>query len=293
MSRKLTRKEIREGLETVPVEAILLGAQSGGALTPSQKEFARNLALGKSKAQSYREAISDKGTKKTQAAEGYKLARRPDIVQIKEAYSLAIEAAKHRTPAQLRELVIHQLTVHALDGEINPAQRLKAIELLGKVAEVSAFQTVAVVRHEKSSEELRGRLIEQLKTLTHGAVDAEQPGQKAQDADAAADSLLAELGAGGSKSAESDPTDPPPAQMAGQDHDSSTYTIPHTQPAEFNETHPDAPSNINDLGVSPVQCTGENLEDGSYIEGEGVQIPPGDWDVVDGEITPHGKVGPL
>ena len=291
--RKLTRKEIREGLDSVPMDTILLGAASGSRLSPSQKEFARNLALGKSKAQSYREAISDKGTKKTQAANGYKLATRADVQQIKEAYSLAIEAAKHRTPSQLREFVIHQLTQHALNDETNPAQRIKALELLGKTAEASLFEERKTVTTIKASEDIRGRLIEQLRSLTAGAIDVTPAKPEAQDADSAADSLLAELAGGGSDAPPADPTDPPPADIDASDSGSSTYTIPHTQSAKNSKTSASDSSNINDLDVSlvqvPVRIADVDPDFEQEIEGEGVQIPPGDWDIVDGEVTPHAK----
>ena len=291
--RKLTRKEIREGLDSVPLDTILLGANTGDALTPSQREFARNLALGKSKAQSYREAYNSKGTPKTQAANGYKLAQRTDIEQIRSAYSLAIEAAKHRTPSQLREFVIHQLMQHALNDETNPAQRIKALELLGKTAEASLFEERKTVTTIKASEDIRGRLIEQLRTLTAGAVDAIPSGQAAPDADSAADSLLAELTAGGSNAPDSDPTAPPPAFFDGDAHGSSTYTIPHNQSAEISNQHISDSNDINDLPVSPEQVQVRIAEiDPDFereIEGEGGQIPPGDWDVVDGEVVPHGN----
>jgi hypothetical protein len=45
---KLTRKQIREGLDQVPLEAVLLGAANKGeiSLSPKDVEFARQLALG-------------------------------------------------------------------------------------------------------------------------------------------------------------------------------------------------------------------------------------------------------
>lgn len=291
--RKLTRKEIREGLDSVPLDTILLGANTGDALTPSQREFARNLALGKSKAQSYREAYNSKGTKKTQANHGYQLAKRDDIQAIKDAYSLAIEAAKHRTPAQLREFVIHQLTQHALNDETNPAQRIKALELLGKTAEASLFEERKTTTIIKASEDIRGRLIEQLRSLTAGAIDVTPAKPEGQDADSAADSLMAELTAGGSNAPDPDPTDPPPAQIDAVGMGSSTHTIPHKQSAEKSNPSCSTSSEINDLAVSPeqvqVRITDVDPDFERVIEGEGGQISPGDWDIVDGEVVPHAK----
>lgn len=299
--RKLTRKEIREGLDSVPLDTILLGVNTEDALTPSQREFARNLALGKSKAQSYREAYNSKGNSKTQANNGYQLAKRSDIQTIKEAYALAIEAAKHRSPAQLRELVIHQLTVHALNPETKDAQRIKALELLGKVSEVAAFTERKEVHTIKHSEDIRGRLIEQLRALTHGADDAiAGTASQVSDADSAADSLLAELGVAGSNTPDPDPTDSPSPYIDGGMVGDDTHTIPHTQTSlnrhtqtsSFDENPTLAINEINDLDVSPEQVQVRNVYDGSELLEEsrgGVEIPPGDWVVSTGGSAPRGK----
>jgi hypothetical protein len=59
-SMKLTRKQIREGLDQVPLEAVLLGAANKGeiSLSPKDVEFARQLALGEKKAAAYRKSSS-------------------------------------------------------------------------------------------------------------------------------------------------------------------------------------------------------------------------------------------
>jgi hypothetical protein len=60
----LSRKAIREALETTPIETIL-GAQSKG-LTHKQKTFAKEVAKGKTGAAAYRVAYDTKGLPKTQ-----------------------------------------------------------------------------------------------------------------------------------------------------------------------------------------------------------------------------------
>ena len=79
--------------------------------------------------------------------------------------------------------------------------------------------------------------------------------------------------------------------------DNSTHTIPRKQSAENNISYPSDSNEISELGVSPDKYQVRNLADDAEfamrVEGEGVEIPPGDWDVEDGEIAPHGKVGPL
>jgi hypothetical protein len=55
---KLTRKQIKEGLEATPIDTLLMGSPK--TLTAKQKEFARQVAMGKPKAEAYRTAYDTK-----------------------------------------------------------------------------------------------------------------------------------------------------------------------------------------------------------------------------------------
>lgn len=188
---RLTRAQIAEGLDQIPMDTLLLGTRTESRLTAKQKEFARNLALGKSKAQAYRESYNSKGTPKTQAQDGWKLSKNPEIDQIRTAYELAIEAAKQRTPAQLRELVLHRLTKEALDEDSPPNARIQALKLLGTVSEVAAFTERKEITSVRKSEDVRAALMEKLRTISGQAEDAViVPHEES------ADSLLSEIRAG-------------------------------------------------------------------------------------------------
>jgi hypothetical protein len=104
------------------------------------------------------------------ASDSSKLANRPDIALLINAYSDAIEASKYRTPAQLRELVIHQLTITAVSDEVSVRDRLTALKMLGTVSEVSAFteRKESLVIHESSK--VKQQLLDQLKTIVSGEV---------------------------------------------------------------------------------------------------------------------------
>lgn len=173
---KLTRKAIREGLQAVPVESLLLGAgrSKQSALTPKQRKFAEGVAMGKSKAQAYREAYESQGKAITQGHEGHRLSRDPKVSAQIEALKLAAEAARHATPAALRALVIERLTQHAIDEGIAPAQRLRALELLGKVTEVAAFTERREVITQRDPGAARAALLDGIRAaLRAGAVDVQ------------------------------------------------------------------------------------------------------------------------
>ena len=219
---KLTRKQITEGLKQIPIETVLLGSTKGRELTKKQKDFARGIALGKPKAQSYRDSYDVTSTnKKATGTNASKLSQDTRIKLEVEAYRLAEEAGKHRTPERLRELCIHQLTIHALDEDINPAQRIKSLELLGKIAEVGLFEDRKTTTIVHQSGDIKARLMEKLRSV----MDVE-----AKDIYSDGDSLLAELrGDGLTESVPAEPTTPPPADIDEGELESYTHSIPHTQ----------------------------------------------------------------
>lgn len=228
--QKLTRAQIKEGLDQIPVEVLLSsGKGKKPQLTHKQKEFARAIALGKTKAQAYREAYKGNASPNTLAASPYRLAADPRISAEVEAYKLALEAEKHRTPAQLKALLVQQLVQHSLDEEFPPAQRVQCLKLLGSLFEVQAFtehKTVERVDHKAS--DIRARL---LSVLGSHAVDVEA--KPARPVDDGAASLLAELEAVPVENVETlDPTQGEAPESGPVPRDSTTHTIPDTQTSE-------------------------------------------------------------
>ena len=167
MPQKLTRAQIKDGLDTIPIETLLSsGEGKRPKLTSKQKAFAHAIALGESKAQAYRVSHKAKPTKATITTEPYKLARDPRIAREVEAYQLALEAEKHRTPVQLKALLVQQLVQHSLDEDFPPAQRMKALQLIGNLFEVGAFleRKESVIVHKSS--DIRTRLLQRLGKVT-------------------------------------------------------------------------------------------------------------------------------
>jgi hypothetical protein len=180
---KLTRKAINEGLSAVPMDTILLGISgaSTSRLTHKQREFARNIALGDTKAGAYRKAYDSTGKPVTQSRRGQELTKSGAIQAQIDAFKLAIEAQKYASPLALRSLVIERLTATAIDDNIKPAQRLRALELLGKVTEVAAFTERREIIKTDSSDTARDKLVQSLRMAI------------ATQAGAGGASLLAEL----------------------------------------------------------------------------------------------------
>jgi hypothetical protein len=183
---KLSRKTIEQGLNDLPMSAIL-GKTVSDALTPSQREFARKVAQGKRKVTAYKEAYPNATSPNTLSREPYMLSRDPRIIKEIEAYTLAIEAEKHRTPAALRSLVIKGLVEIALKDDTKDAVRLQALKTIGQITEVHAFTEHRETKVITSSEDARAKVMAELRgILTAQASDA-------TIIEADADSLLREL----------------------------------------------------------------------------------------------------
>lgn len=183
--RKLSRAQIQQGLDTLPVSHIL-GRSTARELTAKQKKFALEVAKGATKAEAYRRSYNVK-SKYALQREPYQLTRDQRISNEIEAIRLAIETEEHRTPAALRALVIQSLVGVITHPDSKPGQITAAAKVLGTVTEVAAFTERKEVRTITSSADARETLMAQIRELTKAT---------AQDADiieSQAASLLAEL----------------------------------------------------------------------------------------------------
>jgi hypothetical protein len=260
---KLSRKAVKEGLDQFPIDGIVLGAISAkeSRLTPKQREFARQIALGETKAGAYRKAYKSKGKPNVQSIEGSRLASAPKVSLQIEAFKLAIEAERSRTPAHLRALVIHKLTEKALDPDCPPAQQIKALELLGKITEVAAFTERREVVQVKDSGEIRARLMDSIRAAINAeAVDvdavqvdsllAEISGRDDAGQDAGADLTLSADNVtdadalGGEGSVGADGATPPEGtpQNAEESHALTLHSIPDIESPDFDNESSDASS---------------------------------------------------
>lgn len=213
---KLSRKELEKAAKETPIEHIL-GRQVSGALTPKQRRFAHEVAKGATKADAYRAAY-DVTSKYTMASKPYELMRDERIQREIDAYALAIEAAKHRTPAALRDLVIQGLVQIALSEDTKDSVKVQALKTLGTVTEVSAFTERKEVRTISSSDDARAKVMSELKALLiSGATDA-------NIIEADADSLLRELA--GPEAPDADTTDGQGATPPTQDPPDAAGGVP-------------------------------------------------------------------
>jgi len=173
--KKLTRKQISEGLEAVPINQILLGSnQAGITLTKKQKAFAEE-TLKTNKTAAYRKVYNTKGKPATQSRAAAELTSNPRVAAYIQALEQAKEAESYLLPARLRSIAIHRLTGLALNEEIPPAQQLKALELIGKMTEVALFTERRELIQTTSSQTMREQLLNSIRLAisSEGAEDVE------------------------------------------------------------------------------------------------------------------------
>jgi hypothetical protein len=234
MPQKLTRTQIREGLDTIPIETLLSsGEGKKPKMTGKMKAFAHAVALGETKANAYRKAYKPDASKRTLACKPYELMRDERIQREVQAYQLALEAEKHRNPIQLKALLVQQLVQHSLDEDFPPAQRMKALQMIGNLFEVGAFleRKESTIIHKSS--DIRTRLLERL--------------GKASDVTAKQDdglTLLEEIrGDGLADRAPDAPTDGVGAPDAGARVGAHTHTVSLIQSPDKKEGVPPTKSN--------------------------------------------------
>jgi hypothetical protein len=202
-----------------------------------------------------------------------------------DAYTRAFEAREYRNPERLRELVIHQLTEMALNPEVKDAQRIKSLELLGKVAEVGAFMDRKETKVIHESSKIKEKLLDQIKTIIN--IDA-----KVIDSDDA-DELMREIAGSreefpdDQKHDSTDPTHSPPPNIDTPEGDSPIHINPHIQsdlintPSEIidfkeekNEVETFPPTESQDEGANQVE-EGEGVSNfQGELEADSMETPP-------------------
>ena len=139
-------------------------------LSPRERQFVQRMAEGAGKREAFIEAFEPGGTSRSVSTAAWKVAKRPEVQQ-----ALAQEKAVQRlrysqNPTEIRNFVVDSLQHEARTAQ-RPSDRLRALELLGKLADVDAFQTRTVITHERGSD-TTAKLKEKLARLG-GVIDVE------------------------------------------------------------------------------------------------------------------------
>jgi hypothetical protein len=293
--KRLTRKEIEVGLESMPIDTILLGAVNAKTtkLTHKQKAFAKEVALGNTKAESYRRAYKSKAKPQVASQEGQKLMKNPAIAMQVDAIALALEANQHITPASLRALAIHKLTEKAIDPDVPVAQQLRALELLGKITEVALFTERREIVQTSNSGEMKDKLLQSIRLAlsSKGATDVQandaesllaeiagvsddmdDDGSLEMDSDDVVDNVV-EQTEDGVASSNGNPTNPlhPDPQFLGIGQEPYLHSIPDIQSPQNNRLTPVSLSTPLESDTCESSSNNPNKDDGLLTGGGGIK----------------------
>ena len=224
---KMNRHQIREALDQIPLEQIIGGEGKKKTLTTKQKGFIRDVAMGETKAQAYRNNYNTKAKPKYQGDAGYKMANNPVINQEIEAFRVALMAREYQKGEQLKSFIMHQLTLHALNEDNPPASRIRSLELLGKSYDVGLFVDRKEVTTINNSGDIKAKLMEQLKEVMY-------KNSITIDYDMSGESLLDEIAGNKNELVEAGDDDPTP-KMSVRGGMPDMHTIPDSQSVENNE----------------------------------------------------------
>ncbi len=290
---KITRQAIRETLKQTPIDQILVGAHNVEKvnLTKKQKDFARKVAEGKPKAQAYRETYNTTTNKQSQAEQASRLASNPKVSAMIEAFTLANEAREYLIPAQIRTMAIQNLVSIAINDDEKTSNKLKALELIGKMSEVSLFSETKTHVHLHSSDDIKTQLLEGLRQAFSNSRGLNDLAKRK------AESLLIELSEARTIESEQDEpatldetedsSDPPPTdpQISTNSDCNSMHSIPHVQsdsntlladltPPADEVTNPLESDTCPSIGVYPDALEAQNKGVGVINSGQSAPEVP-------------------
>lgn len=279
----------------MPIDTILLGAVNAKTtkLTHKQKAFAKEVALGNTKAESYRRAYKSKAKPQVASQEGQKLMKNPAIAMQVDAIALALEANQHITPASLRALAIHKLTEKAIDPDVPVAQQLRALELLGKITEVALFTERREIVQTSNSGEMKDKLLQSIRLAlsSKGATDVQandaesllaeiagvsddmdDDGSLEMDSDDVVDNVV-EQTEDGVASSNGNPTNPlhPDPQFLGIGQEPYLHSIPDIQSPQNNRLTPVSLSTPLESDTCESSSNNPNKDDGLLTGGGGIK----------------------
>lgn len=126
-------------------------------LTYKQEQFARLVSKGTGYGEAYRQAYDVRPTTKpnTVYVQGSKLMDDPKIAHRVAVLAREEEERKPLDPVQTRQWIVKQLMAIASDEQGKKQDKLKALEMLGKVRGVGLFAEISEVEYSKTTAEER------------------------------------------------------------------------------------------------------------------------------------------
>lgn len=139
-------------------------------LTPQQEQFAQLVASGVKKSEAYRSAynVGPDTKANTVNVDACKLAQHPKVSQRISQLNKAQTQQTAHSASDIRAKCVQTL-LETLEGEATAAAKLKAVELLGKMAGVDLFRDTLVTQtDDRSAKDIEEELVAKLRSLLGG-----------------------------------------------------------------------------------------------------------------------------
>jgi hypothetical protein len=128
-------------------------------LTAKEEIFSRSVAAGESQSEAYRQAYTAANMKpQTIWHEAHLTAKRPWVRKRIDGLREALDADALNDAVQIRSFIAERLWQEAKDVSNRASERLKAIELLGKLYWVGAFVERTKIERNLRPDEIRFRI---------------------------------------------------------------------------------------------------------------------------------------
>ena len=167
MASELPPAAVRAIGRGVPADRVLMPHVD---LTAKQKQFVQAVAAGATNREAYLQAYDVSGSSSTISSTASRIAANPKVRAGIDQQTSVNRLRYSQNPLQIREFVVDSLQHEARTAQ-KPGDRLRALELLGKLADVSAFETRTVITHERAGD-TTARLREKLARLG-GVIDVD------------------------------------------------------------------------------------------------------------------------
>ena len=139
-------------------------------LTAKQKQFVQAVAAGATNREAYLQAYDVSGSSSTISSTASRIAANPKVRAGIDQQTSVNRLRYSQNPLDIRNFVVDSLQHEARTAQ-KPGDRLRALELLGKLADVDAFQTRTVITHERAGD-TTARLREKLARIG-GVIDVD------------------------------------------------------------------------------------------------------------------------
>lgn len=142
----LSNSAISQLVKGVPADKVLAPHVQ---LSPRERVFVDRMLEGATKREALADSYGLHGSERTQTTQAWKVATRPEVQQALSQQQALQRLRYSQDPVQIRNWLVDTLQHEARTAQ-KTGDRLRAMELIGRLADVAAFESRSVVEHRRS-----------------------------------------------------------------------------------------------------------------------------------------------